>query len=391
MGKSGHALRFDGSGDYVNRPTASDLNPVDGSWTVEAWINIPTRPPSDYNYPIMAKHDGDMGNGYTICVNSNGNVGYMVDDHKGPAYKANSGNNIISINTWYHVAGVLDRTTNTLKIFVNGSQTDSTSISGLGTINPSNPLWIGRYNRAARSRYEYFNGTIDEVRIYNRALTADEIKEHYGEIPTSNGFDYPVGSPYVTQANDGDGWYNAQDFRVNNHLGEDWNGEGGGDTDCGEPVYAVSKGSIVYAADAGSGWGNVIIVRHELLDGTQVESLYAHLQSISKTRGTVERREQIGTIGKDGWPYCHLHFELRFSNCHPWGSPGPGYSTDATGWIDPSDFIDLHRPPDFPADWAYSDLITIQENSGSDLTDYQILVELNASNFDFSYMLNNLW
>ncbi|PXF60985.1 MAG: hypothetical protein C4B59_06445 [Candidatus Methanogaster sp.] len=381
-GKSGHALRFDGSGDYVNIPTTSDLNPVDGSWTVEAWINIPTLPPSDYTYPVMAKHNGDMDNGYTLHISgTTRTVNYMVDHYKGPVYKANS---IISINTWYHVAGVLDRTTNTLKIFVNGSQMDSTSISGLGTINPSNPLWIGRYNRAARSRYEYFNGTIDEVRIYNRALTADEIKEHYGEISTSDGFDYPVGAPYITQANDGDGWYNAQDFRVNNHLGEDWNGEDGGDTDCGEPVYAVSEGTIVYAADAGSGWGNVMIVRHELPDGTQVESLYAHLQSMSKTRGTVERREQIGTIGKDGWPYCHLHFEMRFSNCSSWGSPGPGYSTDATGWIDPSDFIDLHRPPNFPVDWAYSDLITIQENSGSDLTDYQIRVELNSSNFDFS-------
>jgi murein DD-endopeptidase MepM/ murein hydrolase activator NlpD len=162
-------------------------------------------------------------------------------------------------------------------------------------------------------------------------------------IPTSDGFDYPVGSPYVTQANDGDGWYNAQDFRVNGHLGEDWNGEGGGDTDCGEPVYAISKGTIVYAADAGSGWGNVIIVRHDLPGGTQVESLYGHLQSMSKTSGDVARREQIGTIGKDGWPYCHLHFEIRFSNCPSWGSPGPGYSTDATGWTDPSDFIDSHR------------------------------------------------
>ena len=160
----------------------------------------------------------------------------------------------------------------------------------------------------------------------------------------SNGFDYPVGETgYVTQANDGDGWYNAQDFGVNNHLGEDWNGEGGGDTDCGEPVYAVSKGTIVYAEDAGSGWGNVIIVRHQLPDGTQVESLYGHLQSMNKTSGTVERREQIGTIGKDGWQYCHLHFEIRLLNCRAWGSPGPGYSADATGWTDPSDFIDSHR------------------------------------------------
>ena len=168
----------------------------------------------------------------------------------------------------------------------------------------------------------------------------------------SDGFDYPVGETgYVTEDHDGDGWYNAQDFGFPNpdfgnklHLGEDWNGEGDRDIDCCESVYAVSRGTIVYAEDAGSRWGNVIIIRHDLPDGTQVESLYGHLQSMTKTTGTVERRKQIGTIGKDGWPSCHLHFEIRFSNCPSWGTPGPGYNYDTTGWTDPSDFINAHRP-----------------------------------------------
>ena len=200
-----------------------------------------------------------------------------------------------------------------------------------------------------------FTFGVDAVRY---SLMADKTSVGNGmvygsdKLLVSNGFDYPVGETgYATQANDGDGWYNAQDFGVPNsgfgnklHLGEDWNGEGGGDTDCGEPVYAVSKGTIVYAQNAGSGWGNVIIVRHQLPDGTQVTSQYGHLQSMSKTIGTVvERREQIGTIGKDGWPSCHLHFEIRLSNCPNFESPGPGYSYDTTGWTDPSDFIDSHR------------------------------------------------
>jgi hypothetical protein len=74
-------------------------------------------------------------------------------------------------------------------------------------------------------------------------------------IPVSDGFDYPVGrAARVTEANDGDGWYNAQDLGENNHLGEDWNGEKGGNSDCGAPVYAASKGLIVFAAEAGPGW-----------------------------------------------------------------------------------------------------------------------------------------
>jgi hypothetical protein len=75
-------------------------------------------------------------------------------------------------------------------------------------------------------------------------------------VPQSDGFDYPISkSPTITEAKDKDGWYNAQDFAVNNHLGEDWNKNTGGNTDCGEAVYAAANGLIVFAEDAGEGWG----------------------------------------------------------------------------------------------------------------------------------------
>jgi len=164
-------------------------------------------------------------------------------------------------------------------------------------------------------------------------------------IPVSDGFDYPVGtSKRTTQANDGDGWYNARDFGESNHLGEDWNKETGGNTDCGLPVYAVSRGTIVFAADAGAGWGKVLIIRHRLPDGTEVETLYGHLSSMTRTSGDVRRREAIGSIGDAGGVYpCHLHFELRLSGSPSWGQTGPGYKSDRTGWADPSDFIDARR------------------------------------------------
>jgi len=159
----------------------------------------------------------------------------------------------------------------------------------------------------------------------------------------ANSFAYPVGGPeYVTQAKDTkDQWFNAQDFGVNNHLGEDWNKNSGGNTDCGEPVYAIANGVITYAADAGPGWGNVIIVTHTLPDGKKVQSLYGHLQEILKTSGEVKKREQIGKIGNANGRYlCHLHLELREDHCPSWDSVFVGYSPVAYGWADPSDFID---------------------------------------------------
>jgi murein DD-endopeptidase MepM/ murein hydrolase activator NlpD len=110
------------------------------------------------------------------------------------------------------------------------------------------------------------------------------------------------------------------------------------------PVYAASKGTIIFADEAGPKWGKVIIVRHRLPDGTLVETLYSHLQSFERTGGEVNRREKIGSIGDGGGAYvCHLHFELRLSSSPSWGQVGPGYSGDSTGWTDPSDFIEANR------------------------------------------------
>ena len=149
----------------------------------------------------------------------------------------------------------------------------------------------------------------------------------------------------ATQKHDGDGWYNARDFGEVEHLGEDWNAETGGNTDCGQPVYAVANGVIIFAGEGDAGWGKVIIVRHRLADGTLVETLYGHMQTFDRTGGDVARREKIGSIGNANGTYmCHLHFELRLADCPAWGATGIGYSSNRTGWTDPSDFIDAHRP-----------------------------------------------
>ena len=161
-----------------------------------------------------------------------------------------------------------------------------------------------------------------------------------------NYFAHPIGEyDHVTEKNDfWDAWYNAQNFGENRHLGEDWNKTTGGDTDCGEAVYSTADGEIVYAADAGPGWGNVVVIEHAAEDGTKVRSLYGHLETIAKTSGAAKRREQIGTVGSANGRYkCHLHFEIRWSECPLWNEPGPGYSDDRHGWIDPTEFIEKTR------------------------------------------------
>jgi septal ring factor EnvC (AmiA/AmiB activator) len=139
------------------------------------------------------------------------------------------------------------------------------------------------------------------------------------------------------------GYYDAQPFGQDHHLGSDWNGEGGGATDLGDPVTAAASGVVSYAANAGIGWGNVVILTHLLGPGEAVESLYGHLDRVDVRVGqSVARGAVIGTIGDaDGRYVPHLHFELRTT---PGLGVGGGYAASTEGWADPTAFVLAHRP-----------------------------------------------
>lgn len=161
-----------------------------------------------------------------------------------------------------------------------------------------------------------------------------------GMAPPSKGVDFPLGSP------EGGGYYNAQGFGENHHLGEDWNGNRGGNTDLGDPVKSVAHGVVFEAKSAGEGWGNVVRVLHNVGNAeapSYVESLYGHLDSIDVGVGQVLKRGQrLGTIGTANGRYiAHLHLEMRDILDLP---IGPGYAAETTGYLKPTDFINSHRP-----------------------------------------------
>ncbi|MDG2153166.1 MAG: M23 family metallopeptidase, partial [Crocinitomicaceae bacterium] len=151
-----------------------------------------------------------------------------------------------------------------------------------------------------------------------------------------DGFDFPVGIP------NGTGYYNAQNFTENNHLGEDWNGIGGGNTDMADPIYSIANGYVSFSENIGGGWGNVIRITHYIDSNRQIESLYAHCNEISvKVGDIVNRGIPIGTIGtNNGMYWAHLHFEIRDIMNLPIGG---GYSNITEGYLDPTKFINNNR------------------------------------------------
>ncbi len=160
-------------------------------------------------------------------------------------------------------------------------------------------------------------------------------------VKLADGFDYPVGKP------NGEGYYVARGYRPNGHQGEDWNGNRGGDTDLGDPVYTVAHGIVVFAKDVRAGWGNVVIVRHNYRDTDgaikAVDSLYGHLESILVREGQqVRRGDQIGKIGNNRGMYdAHLHFEMhRNLNL---GIDRAAFARDFSNYYSPRDFINARR------------------------------------------------
>ncbi len=154
----------------------------------------------------------------------------------------------------------------------------------------------------------------------------------------SDGFDFPVGKP------DGKGYYNAQGFTVNQHLGEDWNALTGGNSDFGNPFYSISHGYVVYTGLPHYTWGKVILVAHQLKNKPYryIMSLYAHCEKINVQKGDfVKKGEQLGTIGNaEGMYTAHLHLEIR-SNMNI--GIGSGYSEDIRGYLHPTKYIEANR------------------------------------------------
>jgi hypothetical protein len=162
-GKYSGALSFDGVNDRVNINDSNSLD-LTTSMTLEAWV----RPTSaaGWDSVIMKERPGNLT--YALYGNSDtfGGPWGEVARSAGQAFTFSPAT--LAINTWTHLAVTYDGAT--LRLYVNGAQASSLTITG-GITTSTGALRIG--GNAIWG--EYFAGLIDEVRIYNRALSPGEI------------------------------------------------------------------------------------------------------------------------------------------------------------------------------------------------------------------------
>lgn len=187
-GYFGNGAGFTSNGGYIQVPHSASLG-ITQEITIETWIKTNSdtweRPiqkfqtPSGGNVPlygISARGDVNLGWGCEFASSSPGIYVYVTDPTQ------------YNTGQWYHVVCTGSKLGNYFKVYVGGVQKASASWFSSGDIaNEARPLNIGGNRQAP-----FFSGMIDEVKIYNRALSAQEIKAEYdigsqinpGEIAT---------------------------------------------------------------------------------------------------------------------------------------------------------------------------------------------------------------
>ena len=161
----GRALNFDGVNDYVNIGTNSMFDFASG--TIEALVK-PTAT-SNTNKCIVANRSEDAKTRWSLHLNVADN---KLGLYNGSFYRVIDAGTINS-STWYHVAFVIKASATS--VFVDGVYKGDINI-GMGS-STGNPLLIGATDQINELPIEYFQGSIDEVRIWNVTLSETEIKD----------------------------------------------------------------------------------------------------------------------------------------------------------------------------------------------------------------------
>ncbi len=175
-GKFGNALLFSGTNAFVSVPDSASLH-LSTAMTLEAWVN-PSVVNASWRDVIYKAADN-----YFLEATSDNNSTPAGGGTLGGTTTETYGTAALAVNTWTHLAVTYDGSA--LRLYVNGVQVSSSPKTGAITTS-ANALQIGGDSVFG----QYFTGMIDEVRVYNIALTAAQIQADM-TTPVPNAGSFP--------------------------------------------------------------------------------------------------------------------------------------------------------------------------------------------------------
>ena len=173
-GKHGDALEFDGKDDFVEVPLEDSITFSTGdSLTVQVWVKTDDEPPN--NDGIVGNYRPGTDAVWILSVSGDdpaarGKMGFSVRD-KGRANSAGvRTTNLLNDDKWHVLAGVRDQKAKKIRFYVDGELIGEAD-DNTKDINSGQSIWVGEHlNR-------FYKGLIDEVKVWNRPLRAEELKQ----------------------------------------------------------------------------------------------------------------------------------------------------------------------------------------------------------------------
>lgn len=176
-GSIGTALDFDGVDDWVSFSSDPSVNLID--LTISMWIKPDTTTSAQYGISLI-ENRADAGNTSNYEIKIDGSLdGTANDGNIELSYYSGGWHTILGsitpqVGQWQHITVTIDSVSNTYAFYLNGAQTVTGSTpADLDNSHANLSMSLGRSDDAADN--DYYDGQMDDVRIYSRALGEDEV------------------------------------------------------------------------------------------------------------------------------------------------------------------------------------------------------------------------
>ncbi len=171
-GKFGKSFRFDGIDDFIDIPDDPSLNITD-EMTISVWVNVDLEDTAPTHQPILIKIEGNEG--FRFVVVSSAQLMLRVDNALVFDHYPDDDN-------WHHLAGVFD--SGIAKLYIDGIMVQENDL-GMEQISSTNSVFrLGKTIAGWLAEDAFFKGMMDDLRLYNRALTDQEVLKIYHHIVT---------------------------------------------------------------------------------------------------------------------------------------------------------------------------------------------------------------
>ncbi len=171
-------------GYTVNNDASINIG-LTGSFSLEGWVK--TSGSGAYQRVLMKDANNlDGGQSYSLAVDANGFATVLFNHDNGGGSSQVISQVKVNDGGWHHIAGVFDNANDLLHIYVDGQLSNSLSTTGQPYQDDGN-LAIGyAINQGGSTAGQYFNGQLDDVRVWNTARTADQIAANFQTTLTGN-------------------------------------------------------------------------------------------------------------------------------------------------------------------------------------------------------------